>query len=134
MKHGFYIPAGDGFCGLGRIQYIAKKKAEVEASAFTEKDLRGLSECEKVFVRSHDYQRRVGGFVLFIARNISTGRKQLYAQTIEQWFYPNGHDIDFSRFNYECWLTFDRRNDCFCRFNYEVRFSTLPPLQLLFVN
>lgn len=127
--HGFYIPLRGG-----RFADLAKKKKEIEAQAFTEWQMRGLSNAEKDYIRENSYKRRVGDFILFICRNKASGRKQLYAITTEQWFYPNCHDVDACRYNCNCWLLFNSYKKTFLKQEYEVRFVECPNVLLLYVH
>lgn len=124
-NHGFYIAARPN-----RILNIQKAKREFEQSVFSEKDLRGLSNYEKKFLREHDMKKCYDCFYLFIEKNKSTGKKQLYAFHKLQVFFPSGHDLSAERYNNQIWLTFDRRYytgntyyEPFSKWNYEFRFT-----------
>lgn len=124
-----------------RILRAIKVKEEIEASLFTETDLRGLSKSEKEYIRENGYKCYVdiSGFkgcviryYMFINRNL-LGKKQLYALTKKQSLLPNGHDISESAYNYECWLLFNANERLFSKFNYERRFCTTPNMRMIFV-
>lgn len=80
----------------------------IESITYTDTDLRGLSKAEKAFMHSNDNKIYVDEnnrrYYIFIARDLSTGRRRLYAIGKRQWLNPNGHDISQDAYNYECWL------------------------------
>lgn len=121
---------------------------QLENELFTEKDLRGLSQLEKEFVRGNGYHVQYdqpiyysGGqvfehykdtFYLFIARNLTTGKKQLYAITKAQSIAPN--DKTDGMFNSEKWLVLDTQRGLFSKFNFERRFMGIPNVKLIFAK
>lgn len=80
----------------------------IESITYTDKDLRGLSKAEKAFMNSNDNKCYIDEcnrrYYIFIARDLSTGKRRLYAIGKRQWLNPNGHDISPIAYNYECWL------------------------------
>ena len=80
----------------------------IEDITYTDTDLRGLSKAEKIFIKSNDNKVYIDEnnrrYYIFIARDLSTGRRRLYAIGKRQWLNPNGHDITKDAYNYECWL------------------------------
>lgn len=128
----------------GRVLTIANRIKAYEGVCYEEKDLRGLSKAEKEFIRENDYRNyydqreedyknggyKVVRYYIFINRNISTGRPQIYAYCKLQWldlgtehFKVIGSD---TRWNYQYWLLFDKngyenRGKAFCRYEYEYR-------------
>lgn len=112
-----------------RILRACEKAKEIENRLFTEKDIRGLASCEKEYIRENGYRvlsELPNGekIYLFVARQVN-GRKALYAITKKQSISPDGHQISKDAYNYECWLTFLKRNSGFSKFFYERRFSTI---------
>lgn len=80
----------------------------IENITYTNTDLRGLSKAEKEFMNNNgnksyidEYDQR---YYIFIARDLSSGKRRLYAIGKRQWLNPNGHDISPNAYNYECWL------------------------------
>lgn len=108
-----------------RILRAVNKAKRIEAMKFTEKELRGLTNAEKDFVRDNEYSvclNQCGHkFYMFVAKQLN-GKKALYAITKRQSINPNGHDISREAYNYECWLLFDRKKGGFSKFYYERRF------------
>jgi hypothetical protein len=98
----------------------------LESVLYCDYDLRGLSKSEKDFIRGNEYRcyYDCGGkrFYIFIARNLTTGKKQLYAYEKKQYFTPNAQDAN-GVFNYEKWLLVNTRWEKISVFNYERRFS-----------
>ena len=80
----------------------------IEGITYTNTDLRGLSKAEKAFMNSNNNKVYIDEnnrrYYIFIARDLSTGRRRLYAIGKRQWLNPNGHDISTDAYNYECWL------------------------------
>lgn len=130
-KHGYYIAVNSN-----RIVNIQKAKKEFEQSVFSEKDLRGLSKYEKQFIRDNKMGKCFKCFYLFIAKNQSTGKKQLYAYHKLQVFFPNWRDFSAEHYNYQIWFTFDRKYytgrtsyEPFSKWNYEFRFMGNPYIE-----
>lgn len=124
----------------GRFQRAMDVVNELSTLKFTEKDIRGLSKCEKQFIIENDYNVVLnqentigtnGTLYMFIERN-RLGKKQLYAITKKQSVRPNSHDISQSAYNYECWLLFDAERLEFSKYNYERRFCKVPNVRLIF--
>lgn len=120
---------------MARILSALKKAKEIEARKFTEKELRGLTNAEKEFIRDNNYNVCVTASIyafgenkqklyMFIARQ-RNGRKALYAITKWQSVYPNGKDFAEGAYNYQCWMTFSNKENGFSKFYYEFRFSTM---------
>lgn len=124
----------------GKYVRMTKRFKALESVQYSEYDLRGLSAQEKAFMRENEYKCYVdhrecsGGVVkttryyLFIARSMTTGRRQLYAYSKKQYLNLNGHDISSDHYNYECWLTVRFRNGEFneiSKYNYERRFCQM---------
>ena len=117
-----------------RILDACQKAKRIEAMKFSEKELRGLSNPEKEFIRCNNYnvcincRITVSGdpvkLYLFIAKQMN-GRKALYAYTKKQSINPNGHDISREAYNYECWLLFNKNENGFYKFSYERRFCKI---------
>lgn len=128
-NHGFYIPSATY---TNRILKLQNRKKEMENAVFTEKDLRGLSKAEKDFIRENDMKKTYSMFYMFIEKNLSTGKKQLYAYHKLQSLFPNGHDISNEFQNVDCWLTFNAsaKNSWFKEFfdtyHFERRFCQTP--------
>ena len=74
-----------------------------------------------------DVMGRKHRYYIFISRDLTTGRKRLYAYEKKQYIQLNGHDISSDAYNYECWLTIDLRKDYgeISRLRYERRFCNL---------
>ena len=100
-----------------------------------------MSKIEKEFVEENNFnvalkQRRyaneccTGIYYMFISRNKSNGKKQLYAIKKRQLIMPNEKKDGI--FNYEKWLVFDCRRREFCDLNFERRFCEVPPIKLIF--
>lgn len=112
-----------------RILRACKKAKEIESRLFTEKDLRGLTNCEKEYIRDNKYRilstlPNGEKIYLFVARQ-ENGRKALYAITKRQSIRPSEHQISKDAYNYECWLIFLKKYQGFSRFYFERRFSTV---------
>lgn len=128
----------------GRVQVIANRIKAYEDVCYEEKDLRGLSKAEKEFIRENDYRNyydqreqdfknggyKVVRYYIFIKRNISTDKPQIYAYRKEQWIDLNAQHFKIigpdTRHNYAYWLLFDKngyenRGKAFSRYNYEYR-------------
>ena len=124
----------------GRIFRAVKRFKALEATDYQESDLRGLSKPEKEFIRENgmkcwydfcDVMGREHRYYIFMAKDLTTGRKRLYAYEKKQLLLPNGNDISSSAFNYECWLTVDLRKGYaeISRHRYERRFcNVLSPI------
>lgn len=121
-----------------RVVRACKRVKALEGVLYTWEDLRGLSIAEKRYMIDNNYRcfydccgRR---YYIFIQRNQTTGKRQLYAYEKKQYLTPNGHDVagGLHAWNYECWLTVNTRTGEISRLNYERRFSNniLPPLWL----
>lgn len=126
---------------MARILSALKKAKEIEARKFTEKDLRGLTNAEKEFIRDNDYNvcvsasidafgKRKQKLYMFIARQ-RNGRKALYAITKWQSVYPGGKDFAEGAYNYQCWMTFSKKENGFSKFYYEFRFFTMDNSELI---
>ena len=126
-SRGFYVAVRPN-----RILRLQSEKKRIEKRVFTEKDIKGLSKCEKEFLIENGMKATCGDFYMFIEKNKSTGRKQLYAYHKEQSLFPN--DYKGNRFNYECWLTFDRVRCTFSKLEYEVRFCQSPHERVILFN
>lgn len=91
----------------GRFECATARKEELSNLLFTEKEMRGLMQVEKDFIRGNGYQVSLNQngdiFYLFIALN-KLGNKQLYAISKKQSISPNNRDINESTLNYCCWL------------------------------
>lgn len=120
----------------GRIARACKRIKALEATKYDEKDLSGLSRQEKEFMRENDYNcfydfhdvmGRKHRYYIFISRDLTTGRRRLYAYEKKQYLQLNGHDISSDAYNYECWLTIDLRKDYgeISRLRYERRFCNI---------
>ena len=119
-----------------RAQELLKSMSEQK---FTEKDLRGLSKIEKDFIRENGYnvelkqsgnlRSNTGIYYLFIMRNRTTGRKQLYALKKRQIVRPNEKVNGI--FNYEKWLVYIARYGYFNDFEFERRFCEVPPFKFI---
>ena len=126
---------------MARILAALKKAKEIEARKFTEKDLRGLTNAEKDFIRDNDYNvcvstsidafgRRKQKLYMFIARQ-RNGRKALYAITKWQSVYPDGRDFAKGVYNYQCWMTFSKKDNGFSKSYYEFRFCDIGNSELI---
>lgn len=117
-----------------RILRAAAKAKRIEAMKFTEKELRGLTKSEKVFVRENNYSVCLNQngikLYMFVAKQLN-GRKSLYAITKKQSINPNGHDISNEAYNYECWLLFDKKRNGFSKFYYERRFCKVGKSEII---
>lgn len=113
----------------------------LEERKFSEREMRGLSKAEKQFIADNGYHVRLvqnntyfglynGVYYMFIARNLSTGKKQLYAITKHQSILPNEKTDGI--FNYEKWLVLNTKEVCFKPLYYERRFCTMPNVTLVF--
>jgi len=128
-NHGFYIPVASY---TNRILKLQTAKKELENAVFTEKDLRGLSKNEKDFIRENDMKKTYKDFYMFIEKNLSTGKEQLYAYHKLQSLFPNGHDISSEFNNVDCWLIFNATaknsyyKDFFDKNHFEKRFCQTP--------
>lgn len=111
----------------------------IESITYTDTDLRGLSKAEKAFMHSNDNKIYVDEcnrrYYIFIARDLSTGRRRLYAIGKRQWLNPNGHDISKDAYNYECWLIVNANTNPWHYVSplyYERRFcQILAPISIL---
>lgn len=117
-----------------RILRAANKAKRIEAMKFTEKELRGLTNAEKDFVRDNGYSVCLNQngikLYMFVAKQLN-GRKALYAITKKQSINPNGHDISNEAHNYECWLLFDKKRNGFSKFYYERRFCKVGKSEII---
>ena len=124
-----------------RILKACKRAKEIESRFFTEKEMRGLTNDEKEFIRDNDYNVCVSACIdafgdkkqklyMFIARQ-RNGRKALYAITKWQSVYPGGKDFAPCVYNYQCWMTFSKKENGFSKFYYEFRFSTMDNSELI---
>ena len=154
---GAIIDADGHRINQGKYLRMQKRLRAVEDVTYTEWDLRGLSPREKEFVRENQYKcyidrqqldgkaplrynRSIGAHVvgtsmnryyIFIARDLATGKKKLYAYSKKQYLNYSGHDICPDYWNYECWLTVDTNRGDINKFNYERRFShQLAPISI----
>lgn len=119
-----------------RAQELLKSMSEQK---FTEKDLRGLSTIEKEAIRENGYhvelkqrgslKSNTGTYYLFIQRNRTTGRKQLYALKKRQIVRPN--EKVGGIFNYEKWLVYIARYGYFNDYEFERRFCSVPPFKFV---
>lgn len=116
----------------GRFLRMRKSLRAVEKFKYNEDDLRGLSACEKDFMRENGMKIYWDGdtrYYIFIARNLATGKKQLYAYTKKQMIDPNS-DSYGNGYSYEMWHTFRRLYGFDC-LHYERRaWKTLPPVTI----
>ena len=123
-----------------RILKALERIRQLDDAVFLQKDIRGLSKPEKHFLEENGFKVKLvqkgftrsctGTYYMFIARNMSSGKKQLYAIKKRQSINPN--EKKDGVFNYEKWLVFDARHGEFCDLNYERRFCTIPPIKLIF--
>lgn len=103
---------------------------------FTEKELRGLSQAEKDFIRENNYMRlyrqksdfkHMDKILLFIAVDRTTGRKHLYGQAKWQVVSPNTKDTCYMQgaLNHACWLLPQLYGGCdfFSPGCYEIRIN-----------
>lgn len=133
-NHGYYIPSA---FYTNRILKLQAAKKVLENAVFTEKDLRGLSKVEKDFIRENNMKKTYKDFYMFIEKNLSTGKKQLYAFHKLQSLFPNGNDICSDFINVECWLIFDSTaaksfyKDFFSKLRFERRFCQTPSTMIL---
>jgi hypothetical protein len=120
----------------GRILRAVKRIKALEATTYQENDLRGLSKPEKEFIRENEYKcwydcndvmGRRHRYYIFMAKDLTTGRKRIYAYRKDQYIQLNGHDISSDAYNYECWLIVDLRKGYgeISRHRYERRFSNI---------
>lgn len=76
-----------------------------EKETFTEKEMRGLTEQEKEFIRENDYKKYWDGdetrFYMWIQKN-PLGKKQLFAFAKWQIIDPNGAGL-YGKLNYRYW-------------------------------
>ena len=116
----------NGYVPNGMYYRMQEKIKALESVRYEESDLRGLSDIEKDCIRDNEYKCFVDvrgrRYYIFIAKNATTGRKQIYGQSKKQLISPNGHDICKDKFNYSCWLILQPNRcapfDIFC---FEVR-------------
>lgn len=119
-------------CGKNAIRQ-ARLNA-LKNAVYTENDLRGLTVREKEFIREnemkafyceHTYTGGNARYFVFIGRNATTGKRQLYAYSVRQMLNVNGRDISPWVHNYACWLTPQLYKNSslpvFSAFRYEVR-------------
>jgi hypothetical protein len=116
----------------GRILKAQNRIRTFESIRYSEYDLRGLSKAEKAFMcdndmRSYydcrDYSGRMHRYYIFIKKNATTGKKQLYAYEKTQWMRPNGQEL--GSWNYQYWLTINTSNGKVTKFNYEFHHSSI---------
>ena len=116
----------------GRFLRMQKALKAVEKFEYNDDDLRGLSAWEKDFMRENGMKIYWDGdtrYYIFIARNLATGKKQLYAYTKKQMISPNS-DSYGNGYSYENWHTFQRLYGFDC-LHYERRaWKTLPPVTI----
>lgn len=132
----------------GKILQLMKKWELFKQQKFTEKDIRGLSKREKDFIRANEYNvvyfqkttyKHMDKIVLFIDKDMVTGKKRLYGQTKWRMMLPNGEFDDAApqsagnptRIVYDRWLIprLDNVGTKWEVFNYywfEQRFCTVP--------
>lgn len=125
----------------GKFLRAFKRLKALEAIKYTDHDLRGLSAREKSFMRDNSYNTYYDccgkRYYLFISRNRTTGKKQLYAYEKKQYLRPNRHDIIKSNYyhNYQCWLTVNTDPDYtgprINKYCFEFRMNILPTFWLL---
>lgn len=115
------------------VRYAAQLRA-FEGVTYTAQDLRGLSKREKEFITGNggrcyidarDAMDKPHRYYLFKSRDLTTGRRKLYAMDKRQLLNVNGHDISPDVYNYSCWLIVDFSRGCgrVNRLRYECRFS-----------
>ena len=112
-------------CNQGRVLRAVKRLQALESVLYCDSDLRGLSKPEKDFIKGNEYRcfydccgKR---YYIFIARNLTTGKKQLYAYEKKQYLHLNQQD-GAGVFNYEKWLLVNTRWEKISNFNYVRRF------------
>ncbi len=105
-----------------------------ESVSYSEYDLRGLSKNEKEFMRDNDmrsyydcrdYSGKMRRYYLFVKKNKTTGKKQLYAYEKTQWMRPDGQEL--GSWNYQYWLVVNTCDTCgprITKFNYEFNHSS----------
>lgn len=112
----------------GRIIRAQNRIRAFESVSYSEYDLRGLSKAEKEFMQENEmksyFDCEGNRYYLFIRRNKTTGKKQLYAYEKKQWMNLNGRDFK-TDWNYAFWLTIDTRRNSISKFNYEYRFGEI---------
>ena len=115
-----------------RILNAAERAKAIESKKFAEKDLRGLTDAEKTFVRENGYNVCVSQYFpgrgyqklyMFVARQ-ANGRKALYAITKRQSIAPNRTDIFSNVWNFEVWMLFDAAAGMFSMTTKEIRRGT----------
>lgn len=120
----------NGYVGNMTIYRKQQKLQAMEAVKYEERDLRGLSQKEKEFIRANDYRMFVDceykhRYYIFIARDLTTGRRRIYGLSKYQLIDPNGQyfPLTTARYNYSVWLTLntDPNSYPFNRYVYEVR-------------
>lgn len=126
----------------GRFVRAQKRLRALESVMYEESDLRGLTAAEKSFIRENEMKcyldvrdyHGVERYYIFVGRDLTTGKKRLYAYSKMQMLNPNGHDVSASAYNYECYLIVQPLYvSPVSRFNYERRFcgGSLAPI---FIN
>lgn len=120
-------------CTQPRVLRSLRRLQALESVLYCDYDLRGLSKQGKQFVKDNGYRCYFDcegkRFYIFIARNLGTGKKQLYSYEKKQYFTPNAQDAN-GVFNYEKWLVVDTSRGRITQFNYERRFcdNSLAPV------
>lgn len=120
-------------CNQGRVLCAVKRLQALESVLYCDYDLRGLSKQEKQFIKDNGYRCYYDcegkRYYIFIARNLTTGKRQLYAYEKKQYFTPNALNGG-GVYNYERWLIVDTSRVRITRFNYERRFcnNSLAPV------
>lgn len=113
--------------------------AALEVVKYEERDLRGLSQKEKELIRDNNYNNFVDvrgtRYYMFIARDLTTGKRRVYGYSKYQIIDPNGDYFHFTetRYNYNAWLILntDLEAQPFSPYRYEVRaWQTLTPVAI----
>lgn len=112
-------------CNQGRVLCAVKRLQALESVLYCDYDLRGLSKQEKQFIKDNGYRCYYDcegkRYYIFIARNLTTGKKQLYAYEKKQYLHLNQQD-GAGVFNYEKWLLVNTRWEKISILNYVRRF------------
>lgn len=120
-------------CTQPRVLRSLRRLQALESVLYCDYDLRGLSKQEKQFIKDNEYRCYYDcegkRYYIFIARNLTTGKRQLYAYEKKQYFTPNALNGG-GVYNYERWLIVDTSRGRITRFNYERRFcnNSLAPI------
>lgn len=129
----------NGYVGNMTIYRKQQKLQAMEAVKYEERDLRGLSQKEKELIRDNNYNNFVDvrgtRYYMFIARDLTTGKRRVYGYSKYQIIDPNGDYFHFTetRYNYNAWLILntDPEAQPFSPYRYEVRaWQTLTPVAI----